>query len=46
MMCLLTPAQECSYRQFAGDGIFRLSVGIEEPLDLCRDLEQALSFLP
>jgi len=39
----LTPAQEISYRQFAGDGIFRLSVGIEDPADLCCDLEQALS---
>jgi len=41
----LTPAQEISYRQFAGNGIFRLSVGIEDPDDLCRDLEQALSFV-
>jgi len=41
----LTLDQEASYRQFAGDGIFRLSVGIEEPADLCRDLEQALSHL-
>ncbi len=41
----LTPGQEASYRQFAGDGIFRLSVGIEDPADLCRDLEQALSHL-
>lgn len=31
------------YRAFAGDGIFRLSVGIEDPIDLCRDLEQALA---
>jgi methionine-gamma-lyase len=41
----LTPAQEASYRLFAGDGIFRLSVGIEEPADLCNDLDQALSAL-
>jgi methionine-gamma-lyase len=41
----LTPAQEASYREFAGDGIFRLSVGIEDPADLCRDLGQALSQL-
>lgn len=33
--------EEC--RAFAGDGIFRLSVGIEEPDDLCNDLEQALA---
>ncbi|HEY6009191.1 MAG TPA: PLP-dependent transferase, partial [Geobacteraceae bacterium] len=39
----LTPAQLTSYREFAGDGIFRLSVGIEDPDDLCRDLDQALA---
>ena len=38
----LTPEQEASYREFAGEGIFRLSVGIEDPEDLCADLEQAL----
>lgn len=31
-----------AYRSFAGDGIFRLSVGIEDPSDLCQDLDQAL----
>jgi hypothetical protein len=30
------------YRDFAGDGFFRLSIGLEDPLDLCRDLDQAL----
>ena len=35
-------AQEASYRRFAGDGVFRLSVGLETPEDLIRDLEQAL----
>ncbi len=39
----LTAAQLKSYREFAGDGIFRLSVGIEDSEDLCYDLEQALS---
>lgn len=39
----LTPEQEASYRTFAGDGIFRLSVGIEDPQDLCDDLDQALT---
>lgn len=39
----LTPAQEACYREYAGDGIFRLSVGIEDPEDLCTDLEQALA---
>lgn len=43
---VLTPTQEVSYREFAGEGIFRLFVGIENPADLCRDLEQALAYLP
>jgi methionine-gamma-lyase len=41
----LTPTQEASYRDYAGDGIFRLSVGIEDPVDLCADLEQSLAAL-
>jgi methionine-gamma-lyase len=32
-----------SWRAFAGDGIFRLSVGLEDADDLAADLEQALS---
>jgi methionine-gamma-lyase len=32
-----------SYRDFAGEGIFRVSIGIESPDDLCHDLNQALS---
>ncbi|MFC1558707.1 trans-sulfuration enzyme family protein [candidate division KSB1 bacterium] len=39
----LTASQLKSYREFAGDGIFRLSVGIEDPADLCDDLEHVLS---
>ncbi|MGW0203732.1 PLP-dependent transferase [Nonomuraea sp. NPDC003201] len=31
------------YRQWAGDGFFRLSNGLEDPRDLCADLERALS---
>ena len=31
-----------AYREFAGDGVFRLSVGLEDPEDLCRDLARAL----
>lgn len=31
-----------SYRAFAGDGIFRLSVGLEDPEDLIADLEQVI----
>jgi methionine-gamma-lyase len=38
----LDAAQMEVYRQFAGDGIFRLSVGLEDPEDLCADLDQAL----
>jgi len=41
----LTPRQVESYREFAGDGIFRLSVGLEDPQDLCNDLEKALRSL-
>lgn len=39
----LAPEQEVAYRAFAGDGIFRLSVGIEHPADLIEDLDQALA---
>ena len=31
------------YRGFAGDGVFRVSVGLEDPEDLCADLDRALS---
>ncbi|HOW19843.1 MAG TPA: PLP-dependent transferase, partial [Phycisphaerae bacterium] len=31
------------YREYAGDGVFRLSVGLEDPEDLCADLDQALA---
>lgn len=31
------------YRDFAGDGFFRLSIGLEDAGDLCRDLERALN---
>jgi methionine-gamma-lyase len=42
----LTRKQLRSYREFAGDGIFRVSVGIENPDDLCEDLGNALEGLP
>lgn len=32
-----------SYRDYAGDGIFRVSIGLEAPEDLCADLDQAFS---
>jgi methionine-gamma-lyase len=41
----LTPRQAESYRLYAGDGMFRTSIGIEDPEDLCADLEFALSKL-
>jgi methionine-gamma-lyase len=39
----LTPEQEASYRVYAGDGVFRLSVGLEDPADLIADIDQALA---
>ena len=38
----LEGAQLESYRKYAGDGIFRMSVGLEDPEDLCADLERVL----
>lgn len=38
----LTSEQETVYRAYAGDGIFRLSIGLEDPGDLIADLSQAL----
>ena len=38
----LDAAQLASYREYAGEGIFRLSVGIEDGDDLCQDLGRAL----
>ena len=31
-----------SYREFAGEGLFRLSVGLEDATDLIRDLDRVL----
>ena len=39
----LEGAQLESYRSFAGDGLFRLSVGLEATSDLISDLDNALS---
>jgi methionine-gamma-lyase len=39
----LDPAAERRYRDYAGDGIFRLSVGIEAAADICADLDNALN---
>ena len=38
----LTPEQEASYRIYAGDGLFRMSVGLEDAADIIADLDQAL----
>ena len=38
----LEGAQLESYREYAGDGIFRMSVGLEDPEDLCADLGRVL----
>lgn len=37
-----TPEQVSSWKEYAGDGLFRLSVGLEDADDLIKDLEQAL----
>ncbi len=38
----LAPAAGRKYRSFAGDGVFRFSVGIEDADDICADLERVL----
>ncbi len=38
----LTGAQRESYARFAGEGVFRISVGLEDPDDLCADLDRVL----
>jgi methionine-gamma-lyase len=38
----LEGAQLDAYRAFAGDGVFRLSVGLEDPEDICADLDRVL----
>ncbi len=38
-----TPQQLASWKTYAGDGIFRLSIGLEDADDLIADLEQALA---
>lgn len=38
----LDAGQEAAYRDYAGEGIFRVSVGLEDPEDLIADLAQAL----
>ena len=38
----LSPGMEARYREFAGEGVFRFSVGIENPEDLSADLDRVL----
>ncbi len=38
----MSEQQEAAYRAYAGDGLFRLSVGLEDAADIIADLEQAL----
>ncbi len=38
----LSGEAERRYREFAGEGVFRLSVGIEDATDLCADLDAVL----
>lgn len=38
----MNPEQEAAYREWAGEGLFRLSVGLEDADDLIADLEQAM----
>ncbi|MCY4128289.1 MAG: PLP-dependent aspartate aminotransferase family protein [Gammaproteobacteria bacterium] len=38
----LNSEQTARYRDFAGDGLFRASVGLEHPEDLCEDLARVL----
>ena len=39
----LAGAQLESYKAYAGDGIFRMSVGLEDGEDLCADLDRVLA---
>ena len=39
----LSDADLAGYRAWAGDGVFRVSIGLERPADLIADLEQALA---
>jgi methionine-gamma-lyase len=45
-MVVFNEAQKKKYSQKMGEGIFRFSVGIEDPDDIIEDLEQALAKVP
>ena len=38
----LNQTQVADYRNFAGDGVFRFSVGLEDVEDICKDLELSM----
>ena len=38
----MNPNQEKNYRDLAGEGLFRISAGLENPDDLCADIAQVL----
>lgn len=38
----LNQTQVADYRNFAGDGVFRFSVGLEDVEDICKDLERSM----
>lgn len=38
----LSAEQELGYREYAGDGLFRVSVGLESPEDICEDFAKIL----
>jgi cystathionine beta-lyase/cystathionine gamma-synthase len=38
----LNETQTADYRSYAGDGVFRFSVGLEDFEDICRDLESSI----
>ncbi|MDH3466364.1 MAG: PLP-dependent aspartate aminotransferase family protein [Gammaproteobacteria bacterium] len=39
----LSGPQREAYERYAGDGVFRISVGLEDAADLCTDLDRVLS---
>lgn len=45
-MVVFGDRQKEKYSQIMGDGVFRFSVGIEDPADIVADLSQALDVLP
>ena len=45
-MVVFTETQNEKYSKKMGEGIFRLSVGIENPNDIIEDLQQALVKVP